>query len=101
MDFILSLGGTLLLEGVVALFWKVRGRDLLLFLLVNILTNPAVVLLHKMIPGWEAVVLLELGAVVIEGGCYAWLGENVRMPWRFALTANLVSFLTGIGVALL
>ncbi len=50
LELALSLGLTLLLEGTFVLVWGVRGRDLLLVLLANVLTNPAVVLLHKLFP---------------------------------------------------
>ncbi len=97
-DFILSLVLTLILEGVVALLWRLRERDILLFVLVNVLTNPAVVLLHALLPGWGMVILLELGAVAVEGMCYARLGAGIRRPWLFALAANVFSFCLGLGI---
>lgn len=91
-----SLGLTLLLEGAVALLWGLRGRGLLLCALVNIMTNPAVVLLHRLFPGWAVTAALELAAFAAEGVCYARFG--VRKPWGLSLAANGFSF--GFGIIL-
>lgn len=98
VDFLIPLGLTLVLEGAVALIWGFRRRNLLLFVLVNVLTNPVVVLLHALFPGWGVTAALELGAVAVEGLCFARLGDGVRRPWLFSLTANAFSFFTGLGI---
>ncbi len=98
IDFAVSLGLTLVLEGAAALVWGLRRKDLLLLALVNVLTNPAAVLLHALFPGWAVTAALELGAVAVEGLCYAKLGRAVRRPWLFALTANAFSFCVGLGI---
>ncbi len=95
-DFLFSLILTLLLEGVVALVWKLRRRDLLLFVLVNLLTNPAAVLFHALFPGWAATALLELGVAAVEGFCFSRLSGTVKRPWLFSLTANAFSFFLGL-----
>ena len=47
-----SLALTLILEGLLALLWGVKGRwDWLLLLLVNVVTNPIVVSLHHLLGG--------------------------------------------------
>lgn len=91
-----SLGLTLVFELAVALCWGLRRRDLLLCVLVNVMTNPAVVLLHFMFPAPLVTALLELGAVGAEGFCYRRFGERVRRPWLFSLVANGCSF--GLGL---
>lgn len=96
VDFAVSLGLTLILEGAVALAWGIRGRDLLLFALANVLTNPPAVLIHKLFPCWGVTAVLEIGVVGVEGLCYARLGGFVRKPWIFSLTANAFSFCVGL-----
>ncbi len=96
MSFLLSLGLTLLLEGAVALTWAIRGKDILLFALANILTNPPALLLHLLFPGWGMVMAVELGAILVEGSLYKELGRAIRRPWSFALFANAVSFTAGL-----
>lgn len=89
----LSLILTLALELPVALLWKLRGWELLLCVLVNLMTNPAVGLGYRLMPCWETVLLLEAAAAAAEGFCYDRAG--IRRPWMLSLTANGVSF--GLG----
>ncbi len=95
-SFLVSLGLTLLLEGIVVLAWGLRRRDLTLFALVNVLTNPAAVLLHALFPG--VTLAIEAAVVAVEGFCYARLGDSVRRPWLLALTANGFSFSMGLWI---
>ena len=44
-----------------------RGQDLLLCALANVLTNPAVVLLNLIFPAAWLLLLLECAAVGVEG----------------------------------
>ncbi len=99
-DFALSLLLTLVFEGVIAFAWGVRKRDLLLFMLINVLTNPAAVLLHALFPGWGVTAVLEAGVVLVEGALYQQLGYAVRRPWLFSLCANIFSFCMGLAVDL-
>ena len=98
----LSLGLTLAFELAFALLWGLRGRDLLLCCLVNLLTNPPVVLLALLWrhfgpnPPWLPVPLLEAGAVLMEGRLYRRDGERVRRPFLFSLCANAFSFVLGL-----
>lgn len=87
---------TLLLEGAVALLWGLRGRNLALCGLLNVLTNPVVVLLHALVSHPAATALLELSAAAVEGAGYARLGEGIRRPWLLSLAANGFSFFTGL-----
>ena len=98
----LSLGLTLLFEGIFALRWGLRGRDLILCILVNVLTNPPVVLCALLWrtygpgPGWLPVPFVEAGAVLAEGYFYRRDGEKVRRPFLFSLCANAFSY--GLGL---
>lgn len=92
----LSLALTLLIELPVAWLWGLRGRDLILAALVNVLTNPAVVLLHQFFPAWGATLVLEAGAVLVEGWYYQRFGQSARCPWLLSLSANALSF--GLGL---
>ena len=94
--FAVSLGLTLLLELPFVYLWGLRSRhNLKLAVLVNVLTNPAVVLLHGLgIPALP----LEAAAIVVEGFCYRVRGEKIGHPFVLALCANLFSY--GIGLAL-
>ena len=96
MSFVISLVLTLLLEGTLALLWGFRRRDLLLFALANILTNPLALLLHLLFRGWAVVVAVELAAIITEGLLFARLGEGIKRPWLFSMFANAFSFSLGL-----
>jgi hypothetical protein len=102
LSLALSLAFTLVLEtGFFLLAGKRDKKDLLLLLLVNVLTNPIVVLsfwLVALYTDWNtylALIPLELFAVLTEGYYYKKHGLSFRRPYLFSLFANMVSF--GIG----
>ena len=76
-------------------------KDLLLLHLVNVLTNPVVVLsfwLIALYTDWNArlfIIPLEVFAVLTEGFYYKKYGRSFRRPYLFSLAANIVSFGTG------
>lgn len=82
-------------------------RELALAALVNLLTNPPVVLITLTVracfPAYllPAVLLLELAAVLTEWLCYRACSQAIHRPLLFSLCANLFSFLCGVGLALL
>ena len=89
-----ALALTLSLELVFSLFWGLRKKELLLIVLMNILTNPAVNLLYwwAYLVGWVSplfVLALEAVVVITEGFCCRGI---VRRPWLFACFVNLFSF---------
>ena len=92
--FVISLGLTLLFEIPFAYLFGVRGRhDLKLAVLVNVLTNPAVVLLKAMgLP----ILLLEGAAIAVEAFWYHQCGENIRRPVLLAVCANAFSYSIGV-----
>ena len=102
-----SLLLTWLLESAFFLLCGGRSRkDLLLCLLLNLLTNPAVVLLYWLaalggISRWGAAALLELAAILAEGWGYRRYGEQLKRPFLFSLMANAASYLAGLLLRLL
>jgi len=98
----ISLILTLILEaGFFFLVGKRDKKDLLLLLLVNVLTNPVVVLsdwLVVLYTKWDiriVLLLLETFAVLTEGWLYKKYGKNFKRPFLFALAANAFSFSVG------
>ena len=101
----ISLPLTLVFEGLLFfLIGKRSKKDFQLLVLVNILTNPAVVFLF-----WISVyyfflnkviitVLLESAAILVEAFCYRRYGETFRHPFLFAIAANIFSY--GMGFLL-
>jgi hypothetical protein len=106
-----SLGLTLILESLFFVLLckcsklcKLNKKDLLLLVLVNIMTNPPVVLLFwlaVLFTDWNARILqipLEVLAVLVEGYFYRKYGQEFKRPYLFAVGANVFSF--GVGVLL-
>ena len=83
--------------------WLAGVRDWwnrLLIVLVNILTNPAVVFLYyvnDLYLGWNPMIVtvaLEAAAAAVEAVCYRSAGK-IRRPWLFSIGANLFSVTLG------
>ena len=97
-SLVISLVLTLIFELLFALVWGVRKKGLLLVVLMNILTNPAVVLLHFICTaflGWTGflpVLILEIAAIAAEGFCCRGM---IKKPWLFAVCANVFSYTIG------
>ena len=103
-----SLLLTLVLEGLFACLWGLRSRrELAIVALVNIMTNPAVVLLYHTCVGffgWSAVLVtaaLECAAVIAEWIAYRSCSEVLKRPFLFALLANAFSYGVGCVINLL
>lgn len=103
-----SLALTLLLEEGFALAWGLRERrELVVVALVNVLTNPAVVLFYHTavgLWGWRGLPVtaaLETLAVLIEWRCYRACSKQLRRPFLFALLANAFSYDAGCVINLL
>jgi hypothetical protein len=100
-SLVVSLAFTLAAELLFALLLGKRGKDLALVSLVNILTNPPVVLLYFLASAYTALspallkASLEIAAVLVEAFCYRKYGGNFRRPLLFSLGANAFSF--GLG----
>ena len=101
LSLLVSLVLTLVIEIAYALIRKVRGRDLLVVLLCNCLTNPPVVLLHTFcqangrLPMIPVVIVLEVSAILMERRCYK-TASSIEKPFWFSLQANAISYFTGL-----
>ena len=98
----ISLALTVILEaGFFLLSGKRNKKDLLLVLLVNVLTNPIVVLLYWLttlytdLSATLAVIPLEIIAVFAEGHYFRKYGQEFKRPYLFSLAANAFSFTIG------
>jgi hypothetical protein len=76
-------------------------KNILLIILVNILTNPIVVLtyfLTQLYTGWNVVyvlIIMESAAVITEWFFYKTRGMGFRKPFLFSIAANGFSY--GVG----
>lgn len=103
--FGISLLLTIVVEGIVAVIFGVRrARSFILVLLVNILTNPAAVLVNWLlgvfVPGYGGLawqIPIEVIVVVIEAIIYYNFSKDeeidIKKPVLLAVCANLVSWL--------
>lgn len=97
LKFAGSLGITLLIEIPVALLFHARGKDILLVLLVNVLTNPAVVLLSELMGNEFLIqIILEIMVWGIEGCYYKRYSINMRNVFVCSLCCNAASYIMGI-----
>ena len=104
-SLVLSLGLTLILELSVAWLLRLREkRDLLLIALVNVFTNPLVVLTLNLYvrfsgfpPPWILVLPLEMFAVTAEWLIYRrGLSHRPVSPLILSLILNGISYLGGL-----
>ena len=100
---VISLCLTLVLEtGFFLLVGKRNRKDLLLVVMVNVLTNPVVVLLYWLAfyyTNWNTTIVkipLEIFAVLTEWVCYKKYGQEFKRPLLFSLAANAFSFTVGL-----
>ena len=94
---LISLLLTLLLECAFSFVTGARTpRRLLLVVLVNVLTNPIVVLLCTLFPSPLLTAVMELAAVLTEGAIYRARADWLRRPFLFSLAINAFSYLTGL-----
>lgn len=96
--FGISLLLTILVEGVLGYLLGMKSlRQQKLMGRVNILTNPAAVLLC-----WLGVsqILVEIGVILVECWIYHWFSKDTRWkipnPIRLGLVLNIVSWTIGI-----
>lgn len=101
---------TILLEGLFGAIWGVKGgRNFVIMLLANLLTNPLVNVIHSFfayeirLDGQAIVIitaLLETSAVIAEWLVYK-SRTDIKKPLLFSLCANGFSFFCGILINLL
>lgn len=99
----ISLGLTLVIEGVFAYITGIRsGKDLLLVFLVNLLTNPAAVLCYYFFTVYTQMnvfiikIPIELVVILIESLYYRKYASSIQKPLLFSAFANALSFGTGL-----
>ena len=96
--FTVSLLVTLLLELPIAWCFGLRHkREVLLVVLVNVLTNPAAVLLHFLgVPQ----IPIEIAVIITEAAIYRCFSNDahwkIQHPILLAISANLFSWLMGL-----
>ena len=99
LSMVFSLTLTLAFEtGFFLLAGKRDRKDLVLLLLVNVLTNPVVVLLFWLtvlytdLNTYMVIIPLELLAILTEGYYYKKYGVSFHRPYLFSFAANIISF---------
>lgn len=102
LSLVVSLFLTLFLETGFAFILKKRNKDLLLVVLVNILTNPAVVLLYWLTKKYTlydtilVTTILETLAILVEAFYYKKFGDQFKTPFLFSLGTNAFSYGMGL-----
>ncbi len=106
-----SLALTLVIELVAALVSGKRRKALLIVALVNVLTNPIVVLTVRAVPALSRlhagelrvliIAIMEALAFSVEALLYREWKQFFPHPWRFSLIVNGLSFLIGLIINLL
>jgi hypothetical protein len=106
-SLIISLVLTVALEtSFFLIIGKRNKKDLLLVVMVNIITNPVVVLLYwlaALYTDWNGAIIkvpLELFAVLAEGYYYKKNGNDFKRPYLFSTAANMFSYWTGVLIQL-
>ena len=102
-SLLLSLGLTLLFELVFAFLLGIRkGKDFLLVALVNVVTNPPLVLIlnllqRRSLVSFPVILALELTAIAIEWLLYRKRLEYEKLPpLVFSLLLNAISYTGGL-----
>ena len=102
-SLLLSLGLTLLFELVFAFLLGIRkGKDFLLVALVNVVTNPPLVLIlnllqRRSLVSLPVILALELTAIAIEWLLYRKRLEYEKLPpLVFSLLLNAISYTGGL-----
>ena len=104
-----SLVLTLICESLVGFFWGLRkGRDFLVVILANILTNLTLnigLVFLRIYVYYKTVILitvfLEVLVFFAEALLYRRFLKNFRHPLLLSLTANIASFAAGIVISLI
>lgn len=103
LTLVRSLACTLAFELAYARIFGVKStKDLLLVLLVNVLTNPPVVLLYMisaLYTPWgrtPVVAILEVSAIIVEAALYHRFASGIARPACFSIAVNAFSYAMGI-----
>lgn len=99
---VISLALTIILELLAAAVVGLRGRDLLLTVIVNLLTNPIVTAAFYILSGTTELsaplikAFLEISAIVTEWLIYRKYGVNIKRPLLLSVGLNGFSFFSGM-----
>jgi len=104
MNLFKALVLTVVIEEILALLIGFRGKELLLVLLVNILTNPTINVIIQQIPRYfysihyaKILAVLELSVIGIEGFIYDKYLRRIKFNYMlYSFIMNFCSFLFGI-----
>lgn len=97
----LSLALTEIIEIPICFLFGFRGRELVIAMLANVVTNPPVVFLIYLLsvatslPKWSFTLALELSAFIAEALIYRSATET-KLPMLVSFTANAVSYSAGL-----
>lgn len=98
----ISLLMTIALELSAAAVVGLRGRDLLLTVILNLLTNPIVTAVFYIL-SWTTELpvplikaFLEISAIITEWLIYRKYGENIKRPLLLSVGLNGFSFFSGV-----
>lgn len=109
LELILILVISLLLTEVIEVLFAIAARvksrrELMLIFLMNVVTNPPVVLITRLCRyafGTKIYILAlaaEIPVVIAEGLMYSKYSKNVKRPFVFAAAINVTSFSLGLGI---
>ena len=95
---------TILVEGLLSLAFRVRGKELIILVLANIATNPIVQSVAYLVLYFEgkrgsriAMPILEIWAVVTEGFIYSKTFKKRKLnPYLLSFILNAASYLLGL-----
>ena len=96
---LISLVLTLLFELGYAWFWGIKGRDLLLVVWMNVLTNPLVVLwfyCNQEMSWLISTLIPELSAIFAEILLLKQFGKKIRRPVLLGICINVFSYSVGL-----
>lgn len=107
-SLVLSLFLTELIELLFTYLIGIRNKkDYLLIVLINVVTNPCVVLTAYLLHHYTTILTpfyilpLELMVILIEGLYLRTYSESIDHPFRFACALNVCSYVTGLLISLI
>ncbi len=99
----ISLLLTIIVELLFFILIGIRDKkNLLLACLINMITNPPVVLCYYLISSYTDLnmyyitIILELGAILTESYYYRTYGSKLKHPYSLAISTNIVSYSIGV-----
>ena len=106
VTLVVSLALTLAVELPLLCAFGLRGKELVIGVLVNVMTNPPVVFAYNLlcafteIPRAASLAVLETAAFLAEGAVFK-AGTELKRPFLVSLAVNGISFSAGLMISLL